>query len=105
MVRRLRRICRLMSKIWIVIFMPFQVIKCMAQPVLACLWGKESLLDDMMPYQGGGEMISYVTFEATEYAVLPHKFEAGTPNIAGAIGLGAAIDYLMVFGYGSDRCL
>lgn len=61
---------------------------------IGILWGKESLLNDMMPYQGGGEMINYVTFEATEYAPLPHKFEAGTPNIAGAIGLGAAIDYL-----------
>ncbi len=62
---------------------------------IGVLWGKEHLLDDMMPYQGGGEMISYVTFEATEYASLPHKFEAGTPNIAGAIGLGAAINYLL----------
>ncbi|MBA2653270.1 MAG: cysteine desulfurase [Tatlockia sp.] len=61
---------------------------------IGVLWGKESLLDDMMPYQGGGEMISFVSFESTEYASLPHKFEAGTPNIAGAIGLGAAIDYL-----------
>lgn len=58
------------------------------------LWGKEHLLNDMIPYQGGGEMISYVSFDAIEYASLPHKFEAGTPNIAGAIGLGAAIDYL-----------
>ncbi|MBA2657105.1 MAG: cysteine desulfurase [Tatlockia sp.] len=61
---------------------------------IGMLWGRESLLDDMMPYQGGGEMISSVSFEATEYAVLPHKFEAGTPNIAGAIGFGAAVDYL-----------
>ncbi|VEG90723.1 aminotransferase class V-fold PLP-dependent enzyme [Legionella spiritensis] len=61
---------------------------------IGVLWGKEHLLDDMMPYQGGGEMINYVTFEATEYAPLPHKFEAGTPNIAGVIGLGATIDYL-----------
>jgi cysteine desulfurase/selenocysteine lyase len=61
---------------------------------MGVLWGKEQLLDDMVPYQGGGEMINYVTLEATEYAPLPYKFEAGTPNIAGAIGLGAAIDYL-----------
>ena len=61
---------------------------------IGVLWGKESLLDSMIPYQGGGEMIKYVTFEATEYASLPHKFEAGTPNIAGVIGLGAALDYL-----------
>ena len=58
------------------------------------LWGREALLNDMAPYQGGGEMISRVTFESTDYAALPHKFEAGTPDIAGAIGLGAAIDYL-----------
>lgn len=61
---------------------------------IGVLWGKEHLLDDMVPYQGGGEMINYVTLEATEYAALPHKFEAGTPNIAGVIGLGAAMDYL-----------
>jgi len=61
---------------------------------IGVLWGKESLLDSMMPYQGGGEMINYVTFEGTEYAGLPFKFEAGTPNIAGAIGLAAAMNYL-----------
>ncbi len=61
---------------------------------IGVLWGRESLLDGMPPYQGGGEMIQYVTFAATEYAGLPHKFEAGTPNISGAIGLGTAIDYL-----------
>ena len=61
---------------------------------IGVLWGREELLDDMAPYQGGGEMISSVSFELTDYAPLPHKFEAGTPDIAGAIGLGAAIDYL-----------
>lgn len=61
---------------------------------IGVLWGREALLEDMIPYQGGGEMINYVTFAATEYAPIPHKFEAGTPDIAGAIGLGAAIDYL-----------
>jgi cysteine desulfurase / selenocysteine lyase len=61
---------------------------------IGVLWGRESLLNDMTPYQGGGEMIQYVSFEATEYAPVPYKFEAGTPNIAGVIGLGAAIDYL-----------
>ncbi len=61
---------------------------------IGVLWGKETLLDSMPPYQGGGEMISYVTFDATEYAPLPYKFEAGTPNIAGVIGLSAALDYL-----------
>jgi len=58
------------------------------------LYGKASLLDAMPPYQGGGDMIRSVTFEKTLYNVLPYKFEAGTPNIAGGIGLGAAIDYL-----------
>lgn len=61
---------------------------------IGVLWGRESLLESMVPYQGGGEMISYVTFESTQYAPLPYKFEAGTPNIAGVIGLGAALDYL-----------
>ena len=58
------------------------------------LSGKAALLDAMPPYQGGGDMISSVTFEKTQYNVLPYKFEAGTPNITGTIGLGAAIDYL-----------
>jgi len=61
------------------------------------LYGKSKLLDAMPPYQGGGDMISSVTFEKTIYNKLPHKFEAGTPNIAGAIGLGAAIQYLNQF--------
>jgi cysteine desulfurase/selenocysteine lyase len=66
---------------------------------IGVLYGKEALLDAMPPYQGGGEMISSVTFEETTYADLPFKFEAGTPNIAGAIGLGAAIDYVTALGF------
>ncbi len=58
------------------------------------LYGKEEWLNKLPPYQGGGEMIKEVTFEKTTYAELPHKFEAGTPNIEGGIVLGAAIDYL-----------
>ena len=58
------------------------------------LFGRSELLDRMPPYQGGGDMISLVTFEKTHYNVLPYKFEAGTPHIAGGIGLGVAIDYL-----------
>lgn len=58
------------------------------------LYGKAELLEAMPPYQGGGDMIKSVTFEKTIYNDLPHKFEAGTPNIAGGIGLGAAIDYI-----------
>jgi len=61
---------------------------------IGVLYGKAALLDAMPPYQGGGDMISSVTFEKTHYNVVPYKFEAGTPNIIGAIGLGAAIDYL-----------
>ena len=61
------------------------------------LYGKSKLLEAMPPYQGGGDMISSVTFEKTTYNKLPHKFEAGTPNIAGAIGLGSAIQYLNQF--------
>jgi cysteine desulfurase/selenocysteine lyase len=61
---------------------------------IGILYGKAELLDKMPPYQAGGEMIRSVTFEKTLYNILPHKFEAGTPNIAGAIGLGAAIDYV-----------
>jgi cysteine desulfurase/selenocysteine lyase len=62
------------------------------------LYGKESLLEDMPPYQGGGDMIRSVTFEKTIYSRPPHRFEAGTPNIAGCIGLGAAMDYLRSLG-------
>ena len=61
---------------------------------IGVLYGKEALLDAMPPYQGGGEMILKVSFEGTEYNQLPFKFEAGTPNIAGAVGLGATIDYI-----------
>ena len=63
------------------------------------LYGKAELLDAMPPVQGGGEMIKSVTFEKTIYNDLPYKFEAGTPNIAGAVGLGAAVDYVQSVGY------
>ena len=65
---------------------------------IGVLYGKAALLDAMPPYQGGGDMIRSVTFEKTEYNELPYKFEAGTPNIAGAIGLGAALDYICAIG-------
>jgi cysteine desulfurase/selenocysteine lyase len=61
---------------------------------IGVLYGRRSLLEQMPPYQGGGDMISNVTFEKTLYNQLPYKFEAGTPNMAGAAGFGAAIDYL-----------
>lgn len=63
------------------------------------IYGKEEWLNKLPPYQGGGEMISEVTFEKTTYADLPHKFEAGTPNIAGVIGFGAALDYMNSIGF------
>lgn len=63
------------------------------------LYGKEEWLEKLPPYQGGGEMIKEVTFEKTTYAGLPHKFEAGTPNIAGGIVLGTALDYLNAVGF------
>lgn len=65
---------------------------------IGALYGKEALLERMPPYQGGGEMISSVTLEKSEWADLPHKFEAGTPAIAQAIGLGAAIEYVKAIG-------
>jgi len=61
---------------------------------IGVLYGKATRLEAMPPYQGGGDMISSVTFEKTTYNKIPYKFEAGTPNIAGVIGLGSAIDYL-----------
>jgi cysteine desulfurase/selenocysteine lyase len=66
---------------------------------IGALWGRAELLEAMPPYQGGGDMISSVTFAKTTYNVIPHKFEAGTPNIAGAIGLGAALDYVSSIGF------
>ena len=66
---------------------------------IGILYGKEEWLKKLPPYQGGGEMIAEVTFEKTTYADLPHKFEAGTPNISGGIAFGAAIDYLNGLGF------
>ena len=65
---------------------------------IGVLYGREELLDQMDPFLGGGDMISSVTFEGSTWNELPHKFEAGTPDIAGAIGLGAAVDYLTAIG-------
>ena len=66
---------------------------------IGVLYGRSELLEEMPPWQGGGDMISSVTFEKTTWNKLPHKFEAGTPDIAGAIGLGAAIDYVGALGF------
>jgi cysteine desulfurase/selenocysteine lyase len=65
---------------------------------IGALYGKAKLLEAMPPWQGGGDMIASVSFEKTTYNAIPYKFEAGTPNIAGAIGLGVAIDYLLAIG-------
>ena len=75
-------------------FYTFSGHKLYAPTGVGVLYGKADVLDAMPPYQGGGDMISSVTFEKTIYNSLPYKFEAGTANIAGGIGLGAAIDYL-----------
>ena len=75
-------------------FLAFSGHKLYGPTGIGILYGKVNLLEAMPPYQGGGDMISKVTFEETTFNELPHKFEAGTPDIAGAIGLGAAIEYI-----------
>ena len=79
-------------------FLAFSGHKIYGPTGIGVLYGKVELLESMPPYQGGGDMISKVTFEETTYNELPHKFEAGTPDIAGAIGLGAAIEYVTKIG-------
>lgn len=79
-------------------FLAFSGHKLYGPTGIGALWGRSELLNDMPPYQSGGEMIRSVTFEETIYNTLPHKFEAGTPDIAGAIGLGAAVEYLESIG-------
>lgn len=79
-------------------FYAFSGHKMCAPTGVGILYGRESLLEEMDPFLGGGEMINKVTLTDATWADLPHKFEAGTPNIAGAIGLGAAIDYLRPIG-------
>lgn len=79
-------------------FFVFSGHKMMGPTGIGCLYGKRTLLEQMPPYQGGGDMVDTVTFEKTTYNVLPFKFEAGTPSIAEVIGLGAAIDFLAEIG-------
>ena len=81
-------------------FLAFSGHKLFGPTGVGVLYGREELLNKMPPYQGGGDMIASVTFEKTTYNVLPYKFEAGTPNVAGVIGLGAAIDYVLSIGLG-----
>ncbi len=82
-------------------FYVFSGHKMFAPTGIGALYGKQALLEDMPPWQGGGDMILSVSFEQTQYNELPYKFEAGTPNISGAIGLGAAIDYMNMIGISS----
>lgn len=79
-------------------FYAFSAHKMFGPTGVGVLFGREALLDAMPPYQGGGDMILEVSFEATTYNELPYKFEAGTPNISGVVGLGAAVDYLSEIG-------
>ncbi|MDB2705181.1 cysteine desulfurase [Pseudomonadota bacterium] len=79
-------------------FYVFSGHKMFAPTGIGAMYGKQALLEDMVPWQGGGDMILSVSFEQTQYNELPYKFEAGTPHISGAIGLGAAIDYMNMIG-------
>jgi cysteine desulfurase / selenocysteine lyase len=79
-------------------FYVFSGHKMFAPTGIGALYGKQALLEAMLPWQGGGDMILSVSFDHTEYNALPYKFEAGTPHIAGAVGLGAAIDYMQSIG-------
>lgn len=80
-------------------FYAFSAHKIYGPTGIGVLYGKETLLDKMPPWQGGGDMIETVTFEKTTFNILPQKFEAGTPNIAGGIGFGAALDYVTAIGF------
>lgn len=82
-------------------FFAFSAHKMVGPTGIGVLWGREALFDAMPPWQGGGDMIETVTLEKSTWNTLPYKFEAGTPNISGAVGLGAAVDYLL--GVGMDN--
>lgn len=84
-------------------FLAFSGHKMLGPTGIGVLWGREALLEEMDPYQGGGSMINEVTCETATWNEIPYKFEAGTPDIAGAVGLGAAIDYLNSLGMDAVR--
>ncbi|MFC1647075.1 SufS family cysteine desulfurase [Patescibacteria group bacterium] len=90
-------------KKWGADFVVFSGHKMLGPTGIGVLWGKKDLLEDMQPFLFGGDMISEVHEDNTIFNLLPHKFEAGTPNIAGAIGLGAAVDYLSSIGMKNVR--
>ncbi len=97
MARRPCRIRVLMCRPWVATFYCLSAHKMYGPTGIGALWAREATLDAMPPWQGGGEMIRKVTFEKTTWNDLPAKFEAGTPHIAGGVGLAAAIDYLSQF--------
>ncbi len=82
-------------------FLAFSGHKMLGPTGIGCLYGSKDVLDFMNPFMGGGDMIKEVTLAKTTYNEVPHKFEAGTPDIAGAVGLGTAVDYLSVLGMGN----
>jgi len=84
-------------------FLAFSGHKMLGPTGIGCLWGKRSVLEDMPPFMGGGEMIREVTYQGARYNDLPYRFEAGTPSIAEAIGLGVAVDYLQALGMAAVR--
>jgi len=88
---------------WEADFVAFSSHKMLGPTGVGVLWGKREVLEQLSPYQYGGDMIKEVHIKKTVFADLPHKFEAGTPHIAGVIGLGAAIDYLQVLGMDAIR--
>lgn len=89
---------------WGADFVAFSSHKMLGPTGVGVLWGKREVLEQLSPYQYGGDMIKEVHVEKTVFADLPHKFEAGTPNIAGVIGFGAAVDYLNAIGMDAVRC-
>ena len=101
--RRRRRTCRSTCRRSTATSTCSPATRCTARPASACSTASASLLEAMPPFQGGGDMIRSVTFEKRPGTTLPYKFEAGTPDIAGAIGLGAALDYLSAIGLERDR--
>ena len=96
--RRAPDICRSTCRNSVAISSPSPATKCVARPGIGALYGRAEVLERMPPWHGGGEMIVSVALDKSTFKKAPHRFEAGTPNIAGAIGLAAAMDYLEEIG-------